>query len=103
VQALLKCYFGFVITYEKESSIGLFVYFKAESEKELLLDRNLINNTFLSVVSYNRTATGDSLVVHKATICLPAVIARQLISIATGNFESYGAQGPQYLPGPVTL
>lgn len=55
----------FVITYEKESRIGLFVYFKAESEKELLLDKNLINNTFLSVVSYNRTATGDSLVERK--------------------------------------
>jgi len=48
---------------------------EAEIEKELLLDKNLINNTFLSVVSYNRTATGDSLVVHKATICLPAIIA----------------------------
>jgi len=65
VQALLKCYFGFVITYEKESRIGLLVYFKAESEKELLLDRNLINDSFLPIVSYNHAATGDSLVERK--------------------------------------
>jgi len=65
VQALLKCYFGFVITYEKESRIGLFVYFKAESEKELLLDRNLINDSLLPIVSYNRAAMGDRLVERK--------------------------------------
>jgi hypothetical protein len=103
VQALLKCYFGFVITYEKESRIGLFVYFKAESEQELLPDRNLINDSLLPIVSYNRAAMGDRLVERKTGVCLPAVIARQLISIATGNFESYGVQGPQCPPGPVTL
>ena len=78
MQALLKCYFSFVITYKRERVIGLFVYIvciKAEIEKELLLDRNLVNDTFLSVVSYNRAAMGDRLVKHKTTVCLPAIIA----------------------------
>ena len=75
MQALLKCYFSFFITYKRESGIGLFVRIKAEIEKELLLDRNLINDTFLPVVSYNRAAMGDRLVEHKTTVCLPAIIA----------------------------
>ncbi len=78
VQALLKCYFSFFITYKGKSVIGLFVRIKAEIEKELLLDRNLINDTFLPVVSYNRAAMGDRFVEHKATVCLPAIIAWQL-------------------------
>ena len=74
----MKCYFSFVITYKRESGIGLFaytVYIQAEIEKELLLDRNLINDTFLPVVSYDRAAMGDRLVEHKTTVCLPAIIA----------------------------
>ena len=91
MQALLKCYFSFVITYKRESVIGLFVRIKAEIEKEPLLDRNLINDTFLPVVSYNCTAMGDRFVEHKTIVCLPAIIAWQLISsIGSGNFESCG-------------
>jgi len=74
----LKCYFSFVIPYKRKSGIGLFVYtvyVQAEIEKELLLDRNLINDTFLPVVSYNRVAMGDRLVEHKTTVCFPAIIA----------------------------
>ena len=103
MQALLKCYFRFSITYERESGIGLLARIEAEIEKELLLDRNLINDSFLPIVSYNRAAMGDRLVERKTGVCLPAVIAWQLIAIGTCNFEFCGVQGPQYLPGPVTL
>lgn len=92
MQALLKCYFSFVITYERESGIGLFVCIKAEIEKELLLDRNLVNDTFLPVVSYNGAAMGDRLVKHKTTVCLPAIIAWQLIAVGTCNFGSCGVK-----------
>jgi len=67
VQALLKCYFGFVITYERESGIGLLARIEVEIEKALLLDRNLINDSFLSIVSCNRVAMGDRLVERKIT------------------------------------
>jgi len=48
---------------------------EAEIEKKLLLDRNLINDSFLPIVSYNRAAMGDRLVERKTGVCLPAVIA----------------------------
>jgi len=75
VQALLKCYFRFSIIYERESGIGLLARIEAEIERELLLDRNLINDSFLPIVSYNRAAMGDRLVERKTGVCLPAVIA----------------------------
>jgi len=43
-------------------------------EKRLLPDRNLINDSLLSIVSYNRAATGDRLVGRKIVVFLPAVI-----------------------------
>ena len=75
MQALLKCYFRFSITYERESGIGLLARIEVEIEKKLLPDSNLINDSFLPIVSSNRVAMGDRLVEHKTILCLPAIIA----------------------------
>lgn len=75
---------------------------KVAIEKQLLLDRNLINDSFFPIVSYNHAAMGGHLVEHKTKLCLPTVIARHLMPPGGDKLESC-VQSPQYLPVPVTL
>lgn len=78
--ALLKEYRhdpdGFPITYERESRPRLPARVEAEIEKELMLEKNLIDDSTLPITSYNYSAIRDRLSKCDIRVSLPTIIAR---------------------------
>jgi hypothetical protein len=66
----------FSITYERRSRPRLPVRVEAEIEKELMLEKNLIDDSTLPISSYNYAAIRDRLIKRDIKVSSPTIIAR---------------------------
>ena len=66
----------FSITYERESRPRLQARVEAEIEKELMLEKNLIDDSTLPITSYNYSAIKDRLIKRDIRVSSPTIIAR---------------------------
>ena len=67
---------GFYITYERASRPGLPACVDTEIEKELMLEKNLIDDCTLPIANYNYAAIRDRLIKRDITVSSPTIIAR---------------------------
>jgi hypothetical protein len=67
---------GFSITYERQSRPRLSVRVEAEIEKELMLEKSLIDDSTLPITRYNYAAIRDRLIKHDIRVSSPTIIAR---------------------------
>ena len=67
---------SFSITYERRSRPRLPVRVEAEIEKELMLDKNLIDDSTLPINSYNYAAVRDRLIKRGIKVSSPTIIAQ---------------------------
>jgi hypothetical protein len=84
---------GFYITYETASRPGLPACVHTEIEKELMLEKNLIDDCTLPIANYNCTAIRGRLIKRDIRVSSPTIIARA---------KSLGCYQP-YLKGRVLL
>jgi hypothetical protein len=66
----------FSITYQRRSQTRLPVSMEAEIEKELMLEKNLIDDSTLPIASYNYAAIRDRLIKRDIKVSAPTIIAR---------------------------
>ncbi len=66
----------FSITYERRSQPRLPARVEAEIEKELMLEKNLIDDPTLPITSYNYAAIRDRLIKRDIKVSSPTIIAR---------------------------
>jgi hypothetical protein len=67
---------GFSITYERRSRPRLPVRVEAEIEKELMLEKSLIDDSTLPITRYNYAAIRDRLIKRDIKVSSPTIIAR---------------------------
>ena len=67
---------GFYITYERASRPGLPACVDTEIEKELMLEKNLIDDCTLPIANYNYAAIRDRLIKRDIRVSSPTIIAR---------------------------
>lgn len=67
---------GFSIAYQRESRSRLPARVEAEIEKELMLEKNLIDDSTLPIASYNYAAIRDRLIKCDIKVSAPTIIAR---------------------------
>ena len=67
---------SFSITYERRSRPRLAVHVEEEIAKELMLDKNLIDDSTLPITSYNYAAIRDRLSKRDIRVSSPTIIAR---------------------------
>jgi len=67
---------NFSITYRRTNSARLPSSVEREIEKELMLDKNLIEDSSLPITTYNYSAIRDRLIKHGVTVSLSTIIDR---------------------------
>lgn len=67
---------GFSIAYQRETQSRLPARVEAEIEKELMLEKNLIDDSTLPITNYNYAAIRDRLAKRGITVSSPTIIAR---------------------------
>ena len=66
----------FALTYQRTTHTGLPASAEREIERELMLDRGLIEDPILPITTYNYSAIRDRLIKRGVTVSLSTIIAR---------------------------
>ena len=66
----------FALAYQRSTSKRLSAWVEGEIEKELMLDKDLVDDSTLPITSYNYAAIRDRLAKRGVTVSSPTIIAR---------------------------
>jgi len=66
----------FSITYQRESPTRIPAWVEEETEKELMLERNLVDDSTLPITTYNYSAIRDRLAKREIKVALSTIIDR---------------------------
>jgi len=67
---------GFSIAYERSTSARLPAFTEEKTEKKLMLDKSLIDDSSLTITTYNYSAIRDCLAKHDTKVALSTIIER---------------------------